>query len=51
MPKLNTDTKEQIKKLHEDYRLDYKDKINGYLEILHKNANHNDTVYDLPLEI
>lgn len=39
------------KRLHEDYKLDYKNKINGYLEFLHRNSNHNDTVYNLPLEI
>lgn len=39
------------KRLHEDYRLDYKNKINGYLEFLHRNSNHNDLVYNLPHEI
>jgi hypothetical protein len=39
------------KRLHEDLQLDYKDRINHYLEILHKYSQHNDTVYDLPEEI
>jgi len=39
------------KKLHEDYRLDYKEKINNYLEVLHKKSKHNDTVYNLPQKI
>ncbi len=36
------------KKLHEDYMLDYKDDINGYLRILHRRSNHIDLIYGLP---
>lgn len=40
-----------IKKLHEDYKLDYKDAINRYLQVLHNRSPHNDTVYNLPKAI
>jgi hypothetical protein len=36
------------KKLHEDYRIEYAEKINGYLKILHRTSSHIDTVYGLP---
>jgi hypothetical protein len=36
------------KRLHEDFKLDYLDKINDYLTILHTRSNHNDFVYNLP---
>jgi len=36
------------KKLHEDYHIEYQEKINGYLKILHRTSNHIDTIYDLP---
>jgi len=39
------------KKLHEDYRIEYEDTINDYLNILHQTSNHIDTIYDLPKSI
>ncbi len=39
------------KRLHEDYRIEYEDKINEYLQILHCTSEHIDTVYDLPKTI
>ncbi|MDK2842459.1 MAG: hypothetical protein PWQ17_1965 [Anaerophaga sp.] len=39
------------KKLHEDYKIEYEDKINEYLQILHRTSNHIDTVYNLPGKI
>lgn len=36
------------KKLHEDYRVEYQEQINGYLKILHRTSNHIDTIYNLP---
>ncbi len=39
------------KKLHEDYKIEYEDKINEYLQILHKTSNHIDMVYNLPKAI
>ncbi len=39
------------KKMHEDFLIEYKGKINNYLEILHRTSNHIDTVYALPLRI
>lgn len=39
------------KKLHEDYKIEYEDKINEYLQILHRTSNHIDKVYNLPGKI
>lgn len=39
------------KKLHEDYKIEYEDKINEYLQILHEKSDHIDTVYDMPKAI
>ncbi|MBM3437044.1 MAG: hypothetical protein FJY07_12605 [Bacteroidetes bacterium] len=39
------------KKLHEDLVLDFKDHLNRYLEILHRNSNHINVVYSLPQKI
>ena len=39
------------KHLHQDYRIEYQDKINEYLTILHRTSNHIDTVYNLPKSI
>ncbi len=39
------------KNLHEDYFIDYQEKINNYLQILHNNSNHIDFIYDLPQKI
>ena len=36
------------KKLHEDYRIEYTEKINGYLKILPRTSNHIDAIYGLP---
>jgi len=38
-------------KLHPDYMVDYQDKINRYLEILHRRADHLDSIYALPKSI
>ena len=39
------------KKLHEDYKIEYEDKINKYLKILHQHSNHLDSIYDMPARI
>lgn len=39
------------KKLHEDYKLDYADKINEYLSILHSTSTHIDFIYAFPKSI
>lgn len=39
------------KKLHEDYRIEYEETINDYLQILHRTSSHIDTVYNLPKAI
>ena len=39
------------KKMHEDYIIDYKEKINYYLKVLHRTSNHNDFVYSMPASI
>ena len=36
------------KKLHEDYLINYKDDLNRYLKILHKQSNHINTIFELP---
>lgn len=36
------------KKLHPDYLVEYKDKLNEYLTILHRTSDFNDTIYVLP---
>ena len=38
-------------KLHSDYKIEYCDKINLYLIILHSSSNHNDFIYKLPRNI
>lgn len=39
------------KKLHEDYRVEYEDTLNDYLQKLHRTSNHIDTVYNFPKAI
>jgi len=39
------------KKLHEDYRLDYAEKLNEYLRRLHQTSNHINMIYNLPEKI
>lgn len=39
------------KKLHEDYKIEYEETINEYLQILHRTSRHIDTVYNLPKAI
>ena len=39
------------KKMHEDYLIEYQDKINKYLKIIHKQSDFNDYVYKLPDKI
>ncbi|MEI8204607.1 MAG: hypothetical protein WCH34_16425 [Bacteroidota bacterium] len=36
------------KKMHEDYMLDYKEKINYFLKVLHQNSDHIDSIYAMP---
>jgi len=36
------------KNLDEEYRADYEDKINNCLEILHRNSNHIDLIFNCP---
>ncbi|HNW91033.1 MAG TPA: hypothetical protein PKN48_15345 [Bacteroidales bacterium] len=36
------------KKMHEDYLVDYKEKINRYLARLHATSSHLDFIYELP---
>lgn len=36
------------KKLHEDYRIEYRDDINHFLEILQSRSSHLDYVYGMP---
>jgi hypothetical protein len=40
-----------VKKLHPDYLIEYKDKLNGYLTILHRTSDFNDFIYNLPQKI
>jgi len=39
------------KKLHPDYLVEYRDKLNDYLTILHRTSNFNNTIYALPKKI
>lgn len=39
------------KKLHEDYKIEYEEPINNYLQILHQRSPHINTVYNLPKAI
>jgi hypothetical protein len=39
------------KKIHEDYRMDFEDKINGYIKRLKAVASHLDVIYNLPDKI
>jgi len=39
------------KKLHEDYRIEYEEILNNYLQILHRTSGHINTVYNLPKKI
>lgn len=36
------------KKLHQDYRVEYRDNLNHYLEILHSQSNHLDYIFSMP---
>lgn len=36
------------KKLHEDYREDYKPNLNEYLSIMHRTSRHLDYIHNLP---
>jgi hypothetical protein len=40
-----------VKKSHPDYLIEYQEKINKYLAILHLHSNHISTIYNLPQEI
>lgn len=37
-------------KLHPDYKIEYAEKINKYLAILHRTSNHIDFIYGLPAQ-
>jgi hypothetical protein len=39
------------KNLHEDLLFDYRDILNRFLSLLHKNCNHLDFVFDMPEEV
>ncbi len=39
------------KKMHKDYLVEYQEKINRYLQILHTRSNHLDFIYDLPKKV
>lgn len=39
------------KKMHEDYKIEYEEKINHYLDILHRRSNHLDSIYILPQKV
>ena len=39
------------KNLHEDLLMDYRDALNRFLSLLHKNCNHLDFVFDMPKEV
>jgi hypothetical protein len=53
--KLGTTTKRfhtlVTKNLHEDLLMDYRDDLNLYLCLLHKNCNHLDMVFGMPEEV
>jgi len=38
-------------KLHEDYRIEFVDQINIYLEKLHRSSEHIDMIYEMPKSI
>lgn len=38
-------------KLHEDYRIEYRESMNRYLKILHSESNHLDYIYNMPKSI
>ena len=38
-------------RMHEDFKMQYKSKINDYLTILHRSSSHLDYVYSLPKNI
>jgi hypothetical protein len=38
-------------KLHEDFKMEYKNTINSYLNILHNTSGHVNIIYDLPKSI
>lgn len=39
------------KKLHEDLRMEYVDKVNRYLQTIHRTSSHLDVIYKLPKAI
>jgi len=36
------------KKMHLDYKIEYREKINAFLLLLHQRSNHLDSIYNLP---
>ena len=40
-----------VKKLHEDYRIEYQEDLNRYLENLHSRSSHLDYIYNMPKSI
>jgi hypothetical protein len=39
------------KKIHEDYRLEYEERLNEYLSIMHRTSEHLDYISNLPVKI
>jgi hypothetical protein len=37
-----------LKKLHPDYHIEYEEKINSCLDVLHRRSNHLDSVFKMP---
>jgi len=35
-------------KIHDDYKIEYRDRLNGYLDFMHKHSNHLDYVHTMP---
>lgn len=40
-----------MKKLHPDYHIEYEEKVNSYLDVIHRKSDHLDTVYNMPKSI
>ena len=38
-------------KLHQDYVVIYRENVNSYLQLLHRNSNHLNFIFDLPESI
>jgi hypothetical protein len=40
-----------LNKMHPDYLANYQDRVNNFLDLLHRRSNHIDTIYNLPKAI